>query len=431
MFFYARSDTHFLLYIYDNMRNELIEMSNPSVPEENRIETALQKSKETSLLRFERQIYNAETGKGPGGWYSLVMKTPSLFNSEQFAVFRAVHAWRDQIARHDDDSTVFIMPNHVIFTIAKILPADQMALLAIANPISHSVKSRAKELLDVIKSAKVSGKTGPTLMDVLRPNPNSAATKANAPPASANSALYAPETLVAVVDEGELRSEESAFWGSAFGSSIWDPSPNTKSDDSLRLAVPLPQLSSEIFASGSSVSSSKEYIAIPSRPVKPTSPTPKVDDEAFVLKRGAKRKSDIVSEVEEDNDDQEYDISLDIDEKEKAQEKAMRKEARAAAKRERKERKAQMKLPKAQVRGRKLGGITKSEEAADDDDGEEEEPFDYTKADSVLHAKRTQGEQGGGKRKKPFDPYAKSVDAPKGMRRLQTERPGKSHTFKN
>jgi exosome complex exonuclease RRP6 len=57
MFFYARADTHFLLYIYDHMRNELIDKTNPEIPEENRIETVLQKSKETSLLRYERATY--------------------------------------------------------------------------------------------------------------------------------------------------------------------------------------------------------------------------------------------------------------------------------------------------------------------------------------------------------------------------------------
>jgi exosome complex exonuclease RRP6 len=86
MFFYARADTHFLLYIYDNMRNELIDRSKPEIPEENRIEIVLQKSKETSLLRYERQVYHADTGKGPGGWYTLIMKSPALFNNEQYQI---------------------------------------------------------------------------------------------------------------------------------------------------------------------------------------------------------------------------------------------------------------------------------------------------------------------------------------------------------
>jgi exosome complex exonuclease RRP6 len=64
----------------------------------------------------------------------------------------------------------------------------------------------------------------------------------------------------------------------------------------------------------------------------------------------------------------------------------------------------------------------------EDEVEEEDEPFDYSKAESVLHGKRSSGE---GKQKKPFNPYTKSSDAPSGLRRLQTERPGKSQTFKS
>jgi exosome complex exonuclease RRP6 len=409
MFFYARSDTHFLLYIYDNMRNELIDRTNPEVPDENRIEIVIQKSKETSLLRYERQIYHADTGKGPGGWYTLLMKTPGLFNNEQFAVFRAVHAWRDKIARIDDDSTAFVMPNHVIFSIAKLLPNDMVALLSIAHPISHSVKSRTGELMALIKSAKAKGKDGPSMMDVLRSDSVGAMAKANLLSIAAKSPTA--NTLVAAVDESQLRSEESSFWGGAFGSSIWD-APAVKGDD-MRLAVPLPALSSEIFEAPQSSVQAVNSLTDRSRPQvqtpsQPDPPKPK-QEEAFVLKRGGKRKSEAISEPDEPTG--EYDISLNDEAEEEARAKAERKAARKAEKRAR----------KAAKEAAAMGDAM---------DVEEEEPFDYSKAESVMHGKRNGGDREGGKRKKPFDPYAKSADAPKGMRRLQTERPGKSHTFK-
>ena len=399
------------------MRNELIDKTKPEVPEENRIETVIQKSKETSLLRYERQVYNAETGRGPGGWYTLLMKTPSLFNNEQFAVFRAVHAWRDEIARIDDDSTAFVMPNHVIFSIAKLLPHDMVALLGIAHPVSHSVKSRTGELLALIKSAKASGKDGPSMMDVLRPDSVGAIAKVNLPSVAAKSAVA--NTLIAVMDEGELRSEESSFWGGAFGSSIWD-APTAKSND-MRLAVPLPALSSEIFEAPQS-SSQAGINALTDRsrpqietPGQPTTPTPKQEEEAFVLRRGGKRKSEVISEPDEPIG--EYDISLNEEAEGEAREKAERKAVRKAEKRARK---AQLKEEKNTVAVADSGGM------------EDEEPFDYSKAESVLHGKRNGGDrEGDKKRKKPFDPYSKSADAPKGMRRLQAERPGKSHTFKS
>ena len=65
LFEYARADTHFLLYVYDNMRNELVEKSDFSNPERNKVQEVLQKSKETALQRYEHPIYDTELGLGP------------------------------------------------------------------------------------------------------------------------------------------------------------------------------------------------------------------------------------------------------------------------------------------------------------------------------------------------------------------------------
>jgi exosome complex exonuclease RRP6 len=422
MFFYARADTHFLLYIYDHMRNELIDKTNPDIPEENRIELVLQKSKETSLLRYERTIYNAESGRGPGGWYSLLVKTPALLNNDQFAVFRAIHEWRDKVARADDDSPTFVMPQHVLFSMTKLMPMDMVALLGIAHPVSHSVKSRAGELLSLIKSAKAQGNGGPSMIDVLRPDSMGAVAKANLPAVAANTAS---KTLVAVFDETELRSDSSTFWGGAFGSSLWDDPTLTRSE-TLRLAVPLPALSSEIFASSNGLadrSVAREAFSQPEEPKKET----KKEDEAFVIKRGAKRKSDAISNEEESEEgtskgsDENHIIADDPAAAQAENAKAAQNTARKAEKRAKRAAKKAAAAAAAAVDG-------VAEASMDVDD---EEAFDYSKADSILHGKRHDGEKGGKRKDKPFNPYQKSEDAPKGMRRLQTERAGKSHTFKD
>ncbi|RDW73902.1 hypothetical protein BP5796_07344 [Coleophoma crateriformis] len=415
MFFYARADTHFLLYIYDNMRNELVSKSDFNNPEENKIELVLQKSKETSLLRFERQVYHPDTGKGPGGWYPLLAKSPGLLNNEQFAVFKAVHQWRDEIARKDDDSTAFVMPNHVIFTLAKVMPMDMIALLGAVHPISHSVKSRAGELLELIKAAKENGRNGPSLLEVLQKDkPGTVVTTTKT--ASDNIALI---TEVTPVDQGQLRSDSSSFWGGAFGSSLWDAPSTAKNNDSMRLAIPLPDMTAGAFDYSQELPD-RPRMAMADLLTDSQQSTPnQKDDEAFIIKRGAKRMSDALSDEEADQRAEEpqgeYDIVLDEEEAEEAREKAARKAKRKAEKK-------LAKKPKMQ-QSEDSGSI----EVADDDD---EEPFDYSKAASVLHGKKNT-EQGSSKQKKPFDPYQKSSDAPKGMRRLQTERPGKSFTFKS
>lgn len=422
MFFYARSDTHFLLYIFDNLRNELIDRSDTSNPEENRIEIVLQKSKETSLLRYERQIYDEETGKGPGGWYAILLKTPALLAKEQFSVYKAVHAWRDQVARKDDDSTNSVMPNHVVLNLAKLMPTEISALYGAVHPISHNVKSRTTELLAVIKAAKAAGVNGPNMMEVLRPNSVGAGAKAVLSGLKGAAPGTASNLILPSFDDKSLRSETSTFWGDAFGSSLWEPSPTSSaSGEELRLAVPLPPLSSEAFTS--STGSTSQQAQIQQKPEHETSAEDAAPvEEPFTVKSGRKRKSEELSAANESAQSQstgEYDISLNEDEEQKAAEKAARKA----------ERKAQKKLKRAQ---RKAAGDTSAvtSEVDQDAENEEEEAFDYSKAESVLHAKRAK-EANGGKRKKAFDPYAKSTDAPKGMRRVQTERPGKSFTFKS
>jgi exosome complex exonuclease RRP6 len=150
---------------------------------------------------------------------------------------------------------------------------------------------------------------------------------------------------------------------------------------------------------------------------------PKKEDEAFVIKRGAKRKSDIISDKEESKEKKpkqssEYHISMeDMAAARAGREKAAQKATRKAEKRAKK---AAKKAAAAEA-----GGVEDSADVKD------EEPFDYSKADSVLHGKQNNGEKGAKRTEKPFDPYRKSEDAPKGMRRLQTERAGKSHTFKD
>ncbi|OBT82343.1 hypothetical protein VE02_08817 [Pseudogymnoascus sp. 03VT05] len=421
MFFYARADTHFLLYIYDNMRNELVERSKPTPAEENRLEIVLRKSKETSLFRYESPRYNATTGKGPGGWFQALVKVPTLLNNEQFAVFRAVHAWRDKIARQDDDSTNFVMPNHTLLSVAKVMPTDMASLLGTVHPISYNVKARTGELLELINAAKTNAKDGPSMMEILKPDSLGAVAAAHARSAKASEGGRHAVLTILPADAGvDLRSPQSAFWGRAFGSSTWEePSTLTKAGgEDIRLAIPLPPLAEDAFSEGV-----REYsiLSQPELPQPEEEEPVVVEEAAFTIKGGRKRKSDDMEEevVEEPVEEGgEYDISLHSPLEGAAKEKSLKKAERKAAK----------KAAKAAKRG---DGESSRAAAREEDD--EEEPFDYSKAESVMNKKRTNDYAGGkGKKgaKKPFDPYQKSADASTGMRRLQTERPGKSFTFK-
>ncbi|KAI9723707.1 MAG: hypothetical protein M1812_001007 [Candelaria pacifica] len=451
MFKYARSDTHFLLYIYDNLRNELIDKSNRVNSEQNSIDVVLQNSKETALDRYNRQPYDLERGLGPAGWYAMLNRTPALFTKEQFAVFRAIHHWRDSVARQEDESLHYVMPRQVIFSIARAMPIDMPSLLIVSQPITQLIRSKAGELLAVIRRAKETGAQGPEMIDVLRPQnevrpetKSAASAISNAPVSQTK--LVGDATVIVAGSDRPIRSGSSRFWGSSFGSSLWTESKRAVSmDDGLRLALPLPQLTAEIFENPRD-GSSNEKTAPMSDPgaraehqfVKARPHQDQPDQGVFIIKElGAarKRKADILQKQDTpitdtaqavpDNEERAADeIRISVDDEE-AQQKARLKAERKAA------RKAKRKIEREhQEEGSDQANAIVSNGTRDvDQQGQLPESFDYSNAESVLHAKRDKTERPGSK--KSFDPYSKSADAPKGMRKTKKEKAGKSFTFKN
>ncbi|KAI9822121.1 MAG: exosome nuclease subunit [Thelocarpon impressellum] len=451
LFDYARSDTHFLLYIYDNLRNQLITKSMSRPPDEDALRTVLQNSKETSLQVYERYVYDGAGGKGAGGWYNMLRRTPALFSKEQFAVFRAVHQWRDTVARQNDESLNYVMPKHVLFSIAKAMPSDMASLLSVSHPISQPVRSRATELLGIIGRARETGADGPDMVDLFHfakaPPPNGSAT----PPVgeTPEHASTVQQLRVPSLGAPQVRTEKSKFWGPAMVRLAWqDKRTDSPAEGGLHLALPLPQLTAEIFEQPQDAVPEAGQTAtqhVEKRPeheyVKDRKGGANEDDGVFVVKQlggGRKRKerelveptspgpdSDKSQSMETGALAEEDLMDLDINNVTSHDGEADKAERRAR-------RKAQRKLEKEErTRAGTSNGSTGVERGGGDGDAEAQdsrEPFDYAKAESVLHAKTRQGDGGGAKA--AFNPYAKSGDAPKGMRRARKETAGKSHTFK-
>lgn len=101
MLFYARSDTHFLLYVYDRLRESLLDRGLGS---EDLIQRVLRNSEETALKEFHRETYDAKTGEGSRGWGGVLRSYNRRLTGIQREVFISVHAWRDRVAREEDES---------------------------------------------------------------------------------------------------------------------------------------------------------------------------------------------------------------------------------------------------------------------------------------------------------------------------------------
>lgn len=437
MFNYARSDTHFLLYVYDHMRNELIDKSRPSQEDGNLIDVVLKKSRDEALQRYERPFYDFKRGTGSNGWYNLLYRNPALFDKQQFAVFRAAHQWRDTVARQEDESLHTVMPKHVLFNIARDMPIDMPSLLRLSHPISATLRSRAGDLLGVIKQAKLDGITGPEMKELMHPQPFTPSSLDTArptptpiledtqPPAAETQRIY------------PCRTTNSQFWGPTFGSSAWQqPKPTIPVEhETLRLAIPLPQLTAQIFENVKNGASATIEVASPGsrgpREHEYVKNRQFRSDDIFIVKELAgprKRKAADLQDVSLPakpqsgvsssaiaNGEAQNGLRLSVTDEEQ-QNLAQTKDENKA------ERKAQRKLEKERRK--------QEMQKAKDQSAHEGEPgaFDYASAPSVLHAKREHNDRSTSK--KPFDPYSKSLDAPKGMRKAHKEIAGRSFTFK-
>lgn len=438
LFDYARSDTHFLLYIYDCMRNELIQSSNLSVPDGDLLQRVLEGSKNYQLQRYEVPLYDATQGLGQQGWYKMLNKTPVLFSREQFSVFKALHQWRDTVAREDDDSIHYVMSNHALLSLSREMPTQKEKFMSAASQITASMRNRQDELVKVIARAKEAGKTGPEMRDVLKAlddfvkeqrqqrwaNERERASvivpmikRRNSPVAPVQPTIPAKRPRIG--DVSAVRASESKFWGEALGSRTQQRPVHAD----IRLALPLPQLTAEVFAENASFAPGTPMAQTPHPAVRPehafvpAATRPKLEeDDIFIIKelggKGKKRKLAEAPDVEQHDDDfgtQQDSLSIEeISAQEQRRLERATKKARKAAK--------------------------KAKEAEEVEEVEEEEAFDYANAPSVLNAQVELQKMKKGRKTKNnrgMDPYAKSMDAPKGLPRAQREKAGRTATFKS
>lgn len=456
---YARSDTHYLLYIFDNMRNELIRDSHLELPDHqgDPIHEVLIRSKRYALQTYTNYLYDADRGIGSRGWYNLVWKSPALLNNVQFAVFRALHRWRDTVAREQDDGLHYVMPNWNIFSLARELPTAKAALLGICQPPTETVRLRADELLAVIAQAKDEGQTAKEMyhiikeIDVFLHGEREVENPVPAADTVMSGMTTGPKNpFPAVTDTTSTRSSNSSFWGPILRKvqtrQITNLAPH--------LSVPLPPLTAEVFADPTS------------RPNKPATPEPEVEavaeaktqtevNDIFTLKdrntSARKRKSEQISTtMPNDNLAANADILSLHAELSGTGHDDLSKEQRRAARRARK---AEKRASTGRIEEDAGSGVYGGAGARQDQDDAGE--FDYGAAKSVFYAtrdaeraaaearrntrRRTEGDVPNGdtannndnKKKKNVDPFAKALDAPKGLPRAQRERAGKSMTFRN
>ena len=270
-------------------------------------------------------------------------------------------------------------------------------------------------MLALIKKAKIEGATGPELRDVIKPRKTveEAAISATKP----SPLLTGEPTVVSVV-----RADSSQFWGAALqaAESAVVP-PNYKvaaSFEALRLSVPIPPMPVTVSEVRQMVQETTPVVTSVEPSPMTTPSTNKADkrSDIFTVKEVAPRHKRKAIEAVEDSDETssssgsgESESSSSSSSEEESEEEIQR---QPPTKRSRKEKKPQNKPRKEE---------------------EDTIPFDYNTASSVLHSEDMAAASATANlpnQKKYFNPYAKSLNAPSGVRKQKKETSGRTFTFR-
>ncbi|PVD36992.1 hypothetical protein C0Q70_03985 [Pomacea canaliculata] len=142
---YARQDTHYLLYIYDCLRNELINRGNEH---RNLLQSVYQRSKTICLKVYKKTLYREDSH------LELYTRSKKVFNSQQMQALKRLFAWRDVTARLEDESVQYVLPNHMLLQMAEILPRERQGVFACCNPIPPLVRQSQHEIHAIILEAR-------------------------------------------------------------------------------------------------------------------------------------------------------------------------------------------------------------------------------------------------------------------------------------
>ena len=140
---YARQDTHYLLYVFDRIRIDLEKQNIGTVRE------IFKRSRELSLMQYRKRDFDEED-------YMNIYKKKNRkkFNSQQLEAFKLLFAWRDQVARHEDECTDYVCPNHTLLQISEILPREKQGILACFSYEPALVKQNLQLIHKIIKRAR-------------------------------------------------------------------------------------------------------------------------------------------------------------------------------------------------------------------------------------------------------------------------------------
>ncbi|CAH0556935.1 unnamed protein product [Brassicogethes aeneus] len=142
---YAREDTHYLIYIYQKLKEALYEKANG---QDNLLKSVFQRSRDVCLRRYFKPVLREDS------YMDFYRKCKRMFDNRQLYALKELYKWRDTISREEDESTGYVLPNHMLLQIAESLPREMHGVLACCNPIPPLVKANLLDLHHIVLKAR-------------------------------------------------------------------------------------------------------------------------------------------------------------------------------------------------------------------------------------------------------------------------------------
>ncbi|MED6135924.1 Protein RRP6-like 2 [Stylosanthes scabra] len=144
---YGREDTHYLLYIFDQLRIKLFALSKESESSENPLVEVYKRSYDVCKQLYAKELLTADS------YLRIYGLLGAGFNAQQLAAVSGLNEWRDILARSEDESTGFILPNKVLLEIAKQMPVTISGLRRLTSSKLPYVDHNLDVIVNIVRHA--------------------------------------------------------------------------------------------------------------------------------------------------------------------------------------------------------------------------------------------------------------------------------------
>ncbi|XP_028761310.1 protein RRP6-like 2 isoform X2 [Neltuma alba] len=144
---YAREDTHYLLYIYDLMKIKLFELPKEAGSSDAPLLEVYKRSCDICMQLYEKELLTENS-------YLYIYGLQSAgFNAQQLAIVSGLCEWRDVVARTEDESTGYVLPNKTLIEIAKQMPVTTSKLRRMLKSKHPYIERNLDTIVNIVRNS--------------------------------------------------------------------------------------------------------------------------------------------------------------------------------------------------------------------------------------------------------------------------------------